>query len=82
MKRAPLSYYANMEVRGIITVVPYFDFQKDYFRWVCNQMSFFILHGFVVKLLFSHIYDYSKYHHNFSTINHLQSKFTDLVLPS
>lgn len=57
MKRAPLSYYANMEVRGIITVVPYFDFQKDYFRWVCNQMYFFILHGFVVKLLFSHIFD-------------------------
>ena len=57
MKRAPLSYYANMEVRGIITVVPYFDFQKDYFRWVCNQMYFFILHGFVVKLFFSHIFD-------------------------
>ena len=57
MKRAPLSYYANMEVRGIITVVSYFDFQKDYFRWVCNQISLFILRGFVVKLLFSHIYD-------------------------
>ena len=57
MKRASLSYYANMEVRGIITVVPYFHFQKDSFRWVCNQISFFILHGFVVKLLFNHIYD-------------------------
>ena len=41
MKRAPLSYYANIEIRGIITIVPYFDFQKDYFRWVCNHIPLF-----------------------------------------